>query len=222
MTKYHLILWLNIAFSLKFLVAAGQNTNLLPQRYRLIEYAFHNLNKITWSEEVLNQTTLYLSDLKEWTLWRNQTFVDLNIFEELQQTIDTNLNVLKELKHNPESCSQLWKAKAQHNQLKQFQSLIDDEQVLREWMERDRILMRRMLYFTIRKYKKFFDNLQLKVEEYLNNLQPYEAMMETTLQQWIKKFKSENDFVERLFLMTEFTNLFKEEMNELVSNCMIS
>ncbi|XP_075149972.1 uncharacterized protein LOC142224046 [Haematobia irritans] len=198
-------------------------TTLKSQRYKLFEYAYNHINEITLSPKVLNQTLIYLNDLRAWTYENHEDFRKMNIYQELQNAIDNHINMLMEVKSKPYDCKNLFTMSNHQQQVKRFQTVVEDEKLLREWMEMDRVLLRKILFATIRKYKTFYRNLHKSVAEYLNNLDSNDILLEKDLQQWYDKFANiDLDFVDKLLLVNEFMSLFKEEMNEIQSKCMTS
>lgn len=184
------------------------------KRYQLFEMAYTYQNRIAWSEQVLNEIGNYLSDLKVWSFSHNETFNKLHIYKDLQTEIDSNINLLDVLQKDSDNCAKQMKFSEQYKQMKMFQqSLIENDQLFKEWMEKDRILLRKLLFFTIRPYKKFYAKLELEVEKYLNNLDFTEISQEENLREWYEKFVLETDFVEKLILIAQFTELFSEERN---------
>uniref|UniRef100_A0A1I8PYV1 Uncharacterized protein n=1 Tax=Stomoxys calcitrans TaxID=35570 RepID=A0A1I8PYV1_STOCA len=190
------------------------------KRYKLVAFAFENLHRSLWPEELYPAMKNYLNDVKKWSD-HDEMLQQSQYYVKIQQTLKTCLDLLEELSNHPFNCSQETALKAKHDTLKALFKSVESERCQQMWASKYLDFTLQMRTILRKSADKFYILLTAAVAAYDKSLDEVEEYEEVDILRWNERFIKETDFSRKQLLTIEFMGLFPDERNILESDCKI-
>lgn len=191
------------------------------KRFKLLEFAYENLRKTIWPEEVYTKMSEYVEALKKWSQ-EDDHLRNANFYGDFEEALENCAILLKGLKTDPGNCQKQKSLKFNNDKIRSiFQSVTNDDHLQYGWTSKYSDMVLQLRDVMRNSFEKFFVKLEEKVKDFIGKLNEAEEHENADIVQWQEKFSQETNYIRKEILVIEFMGLFPDERPLVESKCKI-